>query len=175
MALIKCPDCARDVSDQAPACPNCGRPIAARPSGMGDPAARAAAETVAQFFRDRWLDGQNRSNRSRPKRYQQDDFWLWKDRGTQAVVGLASGITPSQVRAISDDGSTRGWLEVELLYTLLLAGKLDRNEPTRQDMEIWLMTMNDRVGSATINRAVQRVGRVSSVVDFKQPKRFGLF
>ena len=28
MALIKCPDCGRDVSDQATACPNCGHPIA---------------------------------------------------------------------------------------------------------------------------------------------------
>lgn len=28
MALIKCPDCERQVSDQAPACPSCGRPMA---------------------------------------------------------------------------------------------------------------------------------------------------
>ena len=26
MALIKCEDCGRDVSDRAPACPNCGAP-----------------------------------------------------------------------------------------------------------------------------------------------------
>jgi hypothetical protein len=26
MALLRCPDCGRDVSDQAPACPGCGRP-----------------------------------------------------------------------------------------------------------------------------------------------------
>jgi hypothetical protein len=29
MALIKCPECSKDVSDKAPACPNCGAPIAA--------------------------------------------------------------------------------------------------------------------------------------------------
>ena len=29
MALVKCPDCGRDVSDQAPACVGCGRPMAA--------------------------------------------------------------------------------------------------------------------------------------------------
>ena len=29
MALIKCPDCGHDVSDRAPACVNCGAPIAA--------------------------------------------------------------------------------------------------------------------------------------------------
>lgn len=28
MPLIQCPDCSREVSDQAPACPSCGRPIA---------------------------------------------------------------------------------------------------------------------------------------------------
>ena len=29
MPLLECPDCERMVSDQAEACPNCGRPIAA--------------------------------------------------------------------------------------------------------------------------------------------------
>lgn len=29
MAMLKCPDCLRDVSDAAPACPGCGRPLAA--------------------------------------------------------------------------------------------------------------------------------------------------
>lgn len=29
MALIKCEDCGRDVSDRAPSCPNCGGPISA--------------------------------------------------------------------------------------------------------------------------------------------------
>lgn len=27
MALIECPDCGRQVSDVAPACPGCGRPM----------------------------------------------------------------------------------------------------------------------------------------------------
>ena len=27
MALIKCPDCSKDISDAAPTCPNCGRPM----------------------------------------------------------------------------------------------------------------------------------------------------
>lgn len=31
MALVKCPDCGTDVSDAAPACVRCGRPIAAPP------------------------------------------------------------------------------------------------------------------------------------------------
>lgn len=33
MALMKCPECAREVSDKAPACPNCGHPIAASVQG----------------------------------------------------------------------------------------------------------------------------------------------
>lgn len=28
MALVTCEDCGRDVSDRAPACPNCGAPVA---------------------------------------------------------------------------------------------------------------------------------------------------
>lgn len=30
MALIKCPDCSREVSSAAPTCPQCGAPIATR-------------------------------------------------------------------------------------------------------------------------------------------------
>jgi hypothetical protein len=39
MALIRCPDCARDVSDAARSCPHCGFPIAKRrvPSPPTDP------------------------------------------------------------------------------------------------------------------------------------------
>lgn len=38
MALMRCSDCGNEVSDQAPACPKCGRPIAS--------AANAAASAV---------------------------------------------------------------------------------------------------------------------------------
>lgn len=31
MALINCEDCGREVSDRAPACPNCGAPVAMAP------------------------------------------------------------------------------------------------------------------------------------------------
>lgn len=35
MALIKCEECSRDISDKAPACPGCGAPvIPAEPAGM---------------------------------------------------------------------------------------------------------------------------------------------
>lgn len=43
MALITCPDCANQYSDDAPYCPNCGRPNPARASG----AANAQPETPA--------------------------------------------------------------------------------------------------------------------------------
>lgn len=32
MALIKCPDCGKQISSQAASCPNCGCPIANRPT-----------------------------------------------------------------------------------------------------------------------------------------------
>lgn len=31
MALGKCPECSRDVSDQATACPHCGHPLRVQP------------------------------------------------------------------------------------------------------------------------------------------------
>ena len=30
MSLTTCPDCSREVSDEAPACPHCGRPMKAQ-------------------------------------------------------------------------------------------------------------------------------------------------
>ena len=36
MALIKCLDCGRDVSDSAPSCPNCGRPFRQRSFSTSD-------------------------------------------------------------------------------------------------------------------------------------------
>lgn len=32
MALVSCPDCQRQVSSEAPACPGCGRPINVQPT-----------------------------------------------------------------------------------------------------------------------------------------------
>jgi hypothetical protein len=46
MALLRCEDCGREVSDVAVACPNCGRPIAAQ---IGPPRAiqTRATNTIA--------------------------------------------------------------------------------------------------------------------------------
>jgi uncharacterized paraquat-inducible protein A len=40
VALIKCPECGTEVSSEAAACPKCGHPLRAKPSGginMKDP------------------------------------------------------------------------------------------------------------------------------------------
>ncbi len=44
MALIECPECGREVSDKALACPHCGNPIAPaeRPPVVGRAVAKAA-------------------------------------------------------------------------------------------------------------------------------------
>lgn len=47
MALIDCPECGRDVSDAAPTCPQCGVPIAGRPSGTMDEPASGMPESAA--------------------------------------------------------------------------------------------------------------------------------
>lgn len=41
MALIKCPDCSREISTEASACPGCGRPMG--PAAQGEPPRTAAA------------------------------------------------------------------------------------------------------------------------------------
>jgi hypothetical protein len=43
MALIKCPDCGRDVSDAAIACPQCGRPVTGAPRTNQEPTGEAAS------------------------------------------------------------------------------------------------------------------------------------
>ena len=48
MPVIQCPDCNRDVSTLAPACPHCGRPspAAVMPLAQPAPAAPAAEEVL---------------------------------------------------------------------------------------------------------------------------------
>ncbi len=47
MALIKCPDCGKEISDQTKACPNCGRPISANQEKQKQNAtARPSAKTI---------------------------------------------------------------------------------------------------------------------------------
>ncbi|WP_291779172.1 hypothetical protein [Luteibacter sp.] len=58
MALINCPDCNSEVSDAAPACPKCGRPIAppvpdtrsVRPSASPKKSSNVSAATVIVAF-----------------------------------------------------------------------------------------------------------------------------
>lgn len=45
MALIKCPDCGKEFSDLAPACPNCGRPNQVQPQRPTGPAMANRANT----------------------------------------------------------------------------------------------------------------------------------
>jgi uncharacterized membrane protein YvbJ len=35
MAMIKCPECGKDVSSKAPACPNCGNPVNTKSGPFG--------------------------------------------------------------------------------------------------------------------------------------------
>jgi len=58
MALINCPECNKEISDKAPACPGCGSPIAAAPAiraaakeadGSGVPQLQTIQETSKQL------------------------------------------------------------------------------------------------------------------------------
>jgi hypothetical protein len=37
MALVRCPECGREVSSKAPACPSCGYPLQARGAPPAEP------------------------------------------------------------------------------------------------------------------------------------------
>lgn len=47
MALIECPDCGHEVSDQAVACPHCGRPIRSVPEPTGGPGGNGVSAGLA--------------------------------------------------------------------------------------------------------------------------------
>jgi len=51
MALINCPECNKEISDKAPACPGCGSPIAAakESAGSGVPQLQTIQETSKQL------------------------------------------------------------------------------------------------------------------------------
>ena len=58
MPLITCPDCQREISDSAPACPGCGRPqgvkrpdvLVANKDGPPIPSKRKRGRTAVRFF-----------------------------------------------------------------------------------------------------------------------------
>lgn len=56
MALIKCPDCGREVSDAAPTCPGCGRPMNAS-STVGTSARPAVIERTSKSYKGAMLVG----------------------------------------------------------------------------------------------------------------------
>jgi zinc-ribbon domain len=45
MALVTCPDCGKEISDQAPACPSCGRPREPAGVPVATPVAPPARKT----------------------------------------------------------------------------------------------------------------------------------
>ena len=50
MALVKCPECGNAVSTEAPACPSCGFPIAAKIAAQSKP----SPDTVLAEVRPSW-------------------------------------------------------------------------------------------------------------------------
>lgn len=53
MALIQCPECKKDISDMARACPHCGYPIPIKPPPkMSQEQTRSARERI--FFKSEW-------------------------------------------------------------------------------------------------------------------------
>ena len=55
MALVKCPDCGRDVSTAATSCPQCGRPMAAVAAPAAAPMASSGKEETLWHGTPSWL------------------------------------------------------------------------------------------------------------------------
>lgn len=53
MALIACPECGREVSSSAPACPACGYPVAAEQTAAAE-AASSSSEVLAEIRPSWW-------------------------------------------------------------------------------------------------------------------------
>ena len=55
MALIKCSECGKDVSDKAASCPGCGNPIAV-PEAMVDTPNKVSTEEISQMRKSpKWI------------------------------------------------------------------------------------------------------------------------
>ena len=50
MALIKCNECQKEISDKATTCPNCGAPVVAPPAPAANPEKQIAAVIVVILF-----------------------------------------------------------------------------------------------------------------------------
>lgn len=55
MALIHCPECGREISDKASACPGCGYPIAPDSTASTNAALEAARERDKKFLKQAGL------------------------------------------------------------------------------------------------------------------------
>ena len=51
MALIKCPECGKEISDKAPACIHCGYPLNPVPTSSPTPSS-SSGETLQQVLLD---------------------------------------------------------------------------------------------------------------------------
>jgi len=51
MALINCPDCQQEISDSAPSCTNCGRPIASASDVRGAGTSLMTTQGTAKRFK----------------------------------------------------------------------------------------------------------------------------
>jgi len=49
MALIKCGECSKEISDRAESCPHCGNPVAADPDIVGGRQVRTVERTAKRF------------------------------------------------------------------------------------------------------------------------------
>lgn len=77
MPLISCPDCEKRISDGAPACPNCGRPM--KPAGDLNKSSTRLKSEVYEL---------ERARREAQQRIQCEEIEQSRERATQRVQGV---------------------------------------------------------------------------------------
>ena len=91
MALIKCPECGKEVSDRAPTCIYCGFPLS---EGIGTPATTQTSTPV--------VDSDSESSKGEVKEFVIENGVLTKYQGSQKYVFIPKGVTSIGDLAFAD-------------------------------------------------------------------------
>lgn len=93
MALVKCDDCGREVSDRAPACPSCGAPVAS--------ATDADAPTKVALDGDNFVGTKEQVVRLAVKAVQACNYKVDSADETSGIVSFTTGMTMGSWSGVS--------------------------------------------------------------------------
>jgi hypothetical protein len=146
MALVTCPECGREISDQATACPGCGHPMAAGPTAeTTSPPDRSSDQAAPGWYPDpsreresRYWDGANWTDQvaeGGDAEQWRTGWWLVVGGGLISIGSFMPWVTASTVfgtltRSGLDDGGDGIFtiiigVAVALIGGLIVSGRAD--------------------------------------------------